>query len=234
MNESSTYPGVELALFQQAVRWKKYFSRQLSPFIRGKVLEVGAGMGGSTSFLYNTNCTAWKLLEPDHSMAEILAKKISSGELPALCTVQESTLDNEKGLYDTILYIDVLEHIKDDRSELNKAFALLNGDGHLIILAPAHPFLYSPFDRSIGHFRRYTKRMLRKISPPDAKKICSRYLDSIGYFASCMNKLILRQKYPSVGQVRTWDKWMVPLSGFTDKIFFRSFGRSIITVWRKS
>jgi SAM-dependent methyltransferase len=233
MHEPFTYPGGELALFQQAYRWKKYFSGQLSPFIRGKVLEVGAGMGGTTSFLYNTNCTKWKLLEPDHSMAETLRKKIASGELPAACVVKEGTIDLEQDAYDTILYIDVLEHIREDAYEMIKASRLLDPGGHLVVLAPAHPFLFSAFDQAIGHYRRYTKKMLKKITPAGMPIVYSRYIDSAGYFASCMNKLILHQKYPSVKQVRTWDRWMIPVSKLTDKIFLHVFGRSIITVWRK-
>ena len=45
MNESFTYPGDELVLFQHATNWKKYFSRQIKPYIKGDVLEVGAGIG---------------------------------------------------------------------------------------------------------------------------------------------------------------------------------------------
>ncbi len=233
MNDPLTYPGEELALFQQAIHWKKYFSRYIRPYIKGKVLETGAGMGATTPYLHNNNCTGWVLLEPDHAMAELLKKKSGSNELPAGCSVREGTIDNESGIFDTILYIDVLEHIKDDRAELQKAFLHLNSGGCIVVLAPAHPSLFSAFDRAIGHWRRYTKKMLRKISPPGARIISNKYFDSAGYFTSGMNKLVLKQKYPTAKQVRFWDRWLVPLSSLTDKIFFHSFGRSIITVWRK-
>lgn len=57
----------------------------------------------------------------------------------------------------------MLEHIEADAAEMNKAAALLNPGGHIIVLSPAFQFLYNPFDKAIGHYRRYNKRMLKKL-----------------------------------------------------------------------
>ena len=59
--------------------------------------------------------------------------------------------------FDCILYIDVLEHIEDDRAQIDAAARLVRGGGHVVILSPAHHWLFSEFDKSIGHFRRYNK-----------------------------------------------------------------------------
>jgi hypothetical protein len=79
----------------------------------------------------------------------------------------------------------------------------------------------------------YNKKMIRHIAPQGLQIISNRYYDTVGYFAAMMNKLILRQKYPTHKQVMFWDKWMVPVSKVSDKFFFHSFGKSIIAIWKK-
>jgi 2-polyprenyl-3-methyl-5-hydroxy-6-metoxy-1,4-benzoquinol methylase len=71
------------------------------------------------------------------------------------------------GPFDTIIYLDVLEHIADDRAELACAARLLSPQGCVIVLSPAHQFLFSPFDQAVGHYRRYSRATLRDLTPPD-------------------------------------------------------------------
>jgi ubiquinone/menaquinone biosynthesis C-methylase UbiE len=233
MSDPFTYPGDELVLFQLATNWKKYFSRSIKRFINGKVLEVGAGIGSTTLLLNDGSATQWLMLEPDEKMSALLKKKIESKEFPANCRLQTGTIGQLGSTFDTIIYIDVLEHIEADAEEMKKAATLLNTGGHIIVLSPAFNHLYSSFDQSIGHFRRYNKKMFRLITPEGLQLISNRYFDTVGYFAALMNKLVLRQKYPTLKQVLFWDKWMVPLSRIKDKLLFHSFGKSIIGVWKK-
>ena len=102
-----------------------------------------------------------------------------------------------------------------------------------MVLSPAYQFLYSEFDKAIGHFRRYTKPMLRALTPSGAKEQASFYLDAVGMMASTANKLMLRQAMPGRGQVLTWDRLMVPLSRLVDPLVGRSFGRSVVMIWLK-
>ena len=233
MSESFKYPGDELVLFQHATHWKKYFSRQIKPYIKGDVLEVGAGIGSTTLLLNDGSAPQWLMLEPDEKMSSSLKKKIEANEFPANCRLQTGMIGQLTAAFDTIIYIDVLEHIENDAEELKKAATLLNPGGYIIVLSPAFQFLYSPFDKAIGHCRRYTKKNFRQISPEGLQLISNRYYDTVGYFAALMNKLVLRQKYPGLNQVKFWDKWIVPVSKVSDKIFLNSFGKSIIVVWKK-
>lgn len=233
MTYSFKYEGDELVLFQHAKHWKKYFSQQIKPYIKGNVLEVGAGIGATTPLLNDGSAEKWVLLEPDEEMSAALKKKIESRELFANCQLQTGTIDTVISTFDTIVYIDVLEHIEKDAEEIQKAATLLNAGGHIIVLSPAFQFLYNPFDKAIGHHRRYNKKIIKNITPAGLQLISSRYYDSIGYFAALMNKLFLRKKYPTQKQVHFWDNWMVPVSKVTDNIFFHSFGKSIIGIWKK-
>ncbi len=235
MDELIKYQGQELNLFEKAISWKKYFSQLIQPYIHGAVLECGAGIGATTKMLNNGTNTEWTLLEPDKEMAKLLRNKISRNELPSNCKVIEgtiSTLEN-RSQFDTILYIDVLEHIKNDNTEIEMAALRLNSGGHLIILSPAFTSLYSKFDNAIGHYRRYTKKKLKSLLPASLKLKSLRYLDSSGFFLSFTNRFLLKQKYPTERQLYFWDKLLIPVSKISDKVFNYSFGRSILGIWEK-
>jgi SAM-dependent methyltransferase len=235
MKELYNYPGQELAFFEKAVNWKTYFSFFIKPYIGKNVLEVGSGIGATTRLLNDGSADTWTLLEPDEEMNRILQRKKETQSQFSNCRIRNETIYNldvsEK--FDTIIYIDVLEHIEDDKKEMRKAAELLQSNAHLIILSPAYNFLFSAFDRAIGHYRRYTSQTLKAAMPGDLKCTKLLYLDSVGFFASLTNKLFLKQNYPSEKQVRTWDQLMIPVSKQADKIFFHSFGKSILGVWRK-
>lgn len=235
MNTDYKYPGEELQLFETATNWKNYFAGHISAYLTGKVLEAGAGIGGTTLLLNKGKAENWLLLEPDEKMCQILQQKINDKLLPSNCKVIQGTLDtlgkNER--FDCIIYIDVLEHIEDDAAEVIKAAGRLEQDGYLIILSPAFQFLFSPFDKAIGHYRRYNRKTVSAIQPASLAQVKIAYLDSVGFFASLLNKLLLQQSYPAKKQVQLWDQWMIPVSRFMDRIFFYSFGKSILVVWKK-
>jgi hypothetical protein len=91
----------------------------------------------------------------------------------------------------------------------------------------------SPFDHAIGHYRRYSNKTLAATANENllVEKII--YADSVGYFASLANKIILKQQYPTKKQIHFWDTWMVPLSKWVDRILFYKAGKSVIGIWKK-
>ena len=162
---SSRYIGRELEIFSHATCWKRYFGSIISPYLGKRVLEAGAGLGATSSILNNSRTTEWVCLEPDDNFAKILEQKINHHKLPDFCRVRLGTVE-ELGpdeLFDTILYIDVMEHIKNDQAEIRSAACHLETGGRLIILSPAHQWLFTPFDQAIGHYRRYSKSSLSQI-----------------------------------------------------------------------
>lgn len=236
MSNSFSYPGGELKLFRQAQHWKRYFSGYLLPYLHGQVLEVGAGTGNTTPFLNrNASITSWTLLEPDATMARQLRLAVAKGMLPANCaTVHGDTHSLSSDLFDAIVYIDVLEHIGNDREELERATRMLRPNGHLMVLSPAFERLYSPFDQAIGHYRRYNRRSLSALADKDQLQLRKLiYLDSAGGLLSLGNRLLLKQSYPTLQQVKWWDRWLVPLSTITDTMLLHTFGRSILAIWQK-
>ncbi len=161
------YVGTELSLFAQARNWKKYYGSKIRPYIGKRVVEVGAGLGSTTQVLCTGESSEWVCLEPDQKLLKNIDVKIRSGVLPQCCFAQKGVIQDVGvgNLYDTIVYIDVLEHIEFDAKELSDASLRLATGGYVIVLSPAYDFLYSPFDRSVGHYRRYTRKKLQDITP---------------------------------------------------------------------
>jgi SAM-dependent methyltransferase len=229
LTESQAYIGSELELFAHAHQWKAYYKSLIAPFFGKRVLEVGAGLGATTAALCDGTQDEWTCLEPD---PDLLAQ-LRSRPLPGCCCPQAgfvATLAPDSR-FDSILYIDVLEHIEDDRAELERASRHLPPGGHLIVLSPAYQFLFSPFDASIGHYRRYTRATLSALTPPGCRLILLRYLDSVGLLTSLANRLVLRQPLPTRAQILFWDRRLVPLSRLLDPLFGFRFGRSVVAVW---
>lgn len=229
------YVGGELELFARANNWKQYLRSQLRGYLTGDVLEVGAGLGGTTRVLFPGESTSWTCLEPDDRLASRIRQAVEAGELGGSCRVRVGTLaDLDPGdRFDTILYVDVLEHIEDDRGEVAAAVDRLRPDGALAVLSPAHEWLFTAFDESIGHYRRYDRGSLRELTPARARLERLRYLDSVGVSASAANRLFLRSGMPTAGQIRIWDRFMVPISRILDPLLRYRFGKSVLAVWRK-
>jgi SAM-dependent methyltransferase len=223
------YPGKELDTFSQARNWRSYWATALRSYIAGDVLEVGAGIGANTAHINHSQVRSIHCLEPDQALAAKLCSAVRG--TPGI-TVSIGTICSLAGrLFDTILYIDVLEHIEDDKSELARAVRLLKPGGRLIVLAPAHQALYSPFDEAIGHHRRYDRRSLIACSPPSCRLEKAVYLDCVGLIASGANRAVLKQAVPALWQMMLWDKYMVPVSRVLDPLLGYHLGKSVVAVW---
>lgn len=121
--------------------------------------------------------------------------------------------------FDTILYLDVLEHIADDRAELARVRPHLAEQGNLVVLAPAHQYLFSPFDAAVGHHRRYDRASLGAQTPSGCRLEAFLMLDCAGFFASLANRMMLSAPLPSQRQIAVWDKLLVPISRLLDPFF---------------
>jgi SAM-dependent methyltransferase len=228
------YPGLELDDFQHATQRKQYSIGHLRPFVRGDVLEVGAGIGGTSRFLCGPAATSWLCLEPDPALATRVEARFAGEPLPVPSRVVAGTVAAlaPAEQFDTAVYIDVLEHIADDRGELAAVLRHLRPRGRLVVLAPAHQWLLNPFDLAIGHLRRYTVGSLRATAPAGLRLLVARYLDTFGILAPLGNQF-LRRRRPSPTQIRFWDQVLVRGSRLVDPLLRYATGKAVIAVWER-
>jgi 2-polyprenyl-3-methyl-5-hydroxy-6-metoxy-1,4-benzoquinol methylase len=230
-HDTRTYVGQELETFAHAVHWKGYWTSRIQPWIKGDVLEVGAGIGGNTRLLYSSVVRSWVCLDPDPRFAQALGQM--AAEMACCRSITGSIASVRHERFDTILYVDVLEHIERDADELIQAANLLRPGGHLIVLSPAHQILYSKFDAAVGHCRRYSKATLRRCSPPSCHQVALFYLDCAGMLASLANRIMLHQSVPTIAQIKTWDNYIIPVSRILDPLLGYTLGKTVVAVWTR-
>lgn len=172
-------------------------------------------------------------LEPDPELSRQIDSLLEAGRLSRCCEVITGTIADVSSQFDTIIYIDVLEHIMDDGFQLRLAAERLKPGGFLVVLSPAHQALYTSFDRAIGHYRRYNKSVLMSIAPSSLRRVEMIYLDAVGALASLGNKFLLKSSVPTPEQIAFWDKVMIPLSRLIDPLLRYKVGKTIVGIWQK-
>ena len=233
-DEALVSENLELELFQDAQNWKRYWGSKVHPFLGQTVLDVGAGLGANVMHLYEPGQN-WTCIEPHEKTAAQFLENQKAGKIPGDCSLLHGTLQDLplEQKFESILYIDVLEHISHDKDEVVLAADKLKTGGHLIILVPAFMFLYSPFDKALGHYRRYSKSELLALQPQTLALTKAGYLDSVGLLASLANKLMLKQSMPERSQIMFWDRVLVNISRVFDPLTFFQFGRSVLVIWTR-
>tara|TARA_B100000989_G_C19419306_1_gene417901 strand:- start:117 stop:815 length:699 start_codon:yes stop_codon:yes gene_type:complete len=230
INKEISYEGWELSFFDQSKNFRKYQFDLIKKFISGNVAEIGPGNGIFSEY-YLDYCDKLDLFEPDKNLYSKLNDKLTSLKK---ITVINDKLNITTNTYDVILYLDVLEHIEDDEKEIYKAHKALKKGGYLVINVPAFQFLYSDFDKDVGHIKRYTKKDIRSlVSNYNFEIIKLNYYDSIGFFLSFLSKMISSNyKKNFEEKIKIWNS-LIPASRILDKIFISSFGKSLIVVAKK-
>jgi SAM-dependent methyltransferase len=190
-----------------------------------RILEIGAGTGTMT-VLYG-NVADVVAIEPSADARKAL--EINTKNLTNI-TICESLNDAKVlGKFDHAVLVNVLEHVEYDVQLLRETRLLLVEGGTLTVLSPAHNILYSRFDASIGHVRRYTKRSLtRSLEISGFSDIQARYFNSTGAILWLLINRILGKLDADEGQTSLYDKIVVPISFSIDRMRIRPFGQSVI------
>jgi SAM-dependent methyltransferase len=229
INEQATSEDFEFAALQEAVNYRRSLLAEFSPHLRGKILEVGAGIGQITRELATLpNIESIDALEPDSRFYDKLLKQGINGR--CICG---TVADLEPvPIYDGIVCVNVLEHIDDHLDELKKMKQRLKQGGKLCLFVPACPSIYAPIDRSFGHYRRYTSSELRGLLEKtgfQVNQLC--YYNSLGFFAWWMNFCVLKKTVFEVGKVKFYDKYLFPLVHALESRLMRPpFGQSLLAV----
>jgi len=222
------YDGFELDHFDSATNFRFYQLSLIRKYLKDNFLEVGAGKGGLAS-VYKRLLKNITLIEPDKKLFKILKNKFKKKKI----RIEKNSIKNIKKKFNTIIYFDVLEHIKDDLLEVKSAAKKLKSGGHLIFSVPAYQIFYSDFDRSVGHFKRYNKNDFIQISKKSGLKIEKLiYYDSIGFLFLSINKIFSLKSTNLKFKISLWNL-LIPISKVIDFITLNNFGKSLLCVYKK-
>jgi SAM-dependent methyltransferase len=226
------YPGKELEAMSFAANYHRWIIDECEPYLGTDVAEVGAGIGSMSQLILAKPVQRLDAFEPSHNMFPMLAQELR-GEARAVAVNDFFGAKHAGQGFDSILYINVLEHVEDDRAELTNAWQALKPGGHLLIFVPALQWLYSDFDKQVGHLRRYGREALVKDAQAAGFDIVkARYFDAAGVVPWYINFVLLRRPM-SGGSVALYDKVAVPASRFLESIVPPPIGKNIFIVARK-
>src|SRR5262245_3572693 len=156
------YPGKDLEAMAFAVNYHRWIVDEFAPYLGAVVAEVGAGAGSVSKLLLQKPIARLVAFEPSSQMYPLLVQALADDErAQAVPDFFAPPIAGDR--FDSSVYLNVLEHIADDRAELAKARAALEPRGHLLLFVPALAWLYSELDRQIGHQRRYSKHQVERL-----------------------------------------------------------------------
>jgi len=220
----------EFEALSRATRYRAALLWEFSPFLRGRVLEIGAGIGHFTEALSRLPAIQKLVaIEPDPRSCAILRRR----GLP--CELVEGTVQALAADFacDAIVSVKVLEHIAQDQAELAVYRSLLGRiSGCLCLFVPAGPGIYAPIDRDFGHHRRYTRPELdRKLRAAGFTILRLHYFNWVGYLARWFSFRVLRQRRFSPRAVVLFDRLVLPLMHRLERTVLRpAFGQSLVAV----
>ncbi len=229
------YEGRDLEVLADMANYYAWIMETFGPHVSGNAVEYGAGTGNfSQHFVPLADRVT--LVEPSGGVSVELRSRFSG--LPKV-TVVESSLEThvrqaEAESFDTILMVNVLEHIEDDRAALANLFRILKPGGRLLIFVPALQALMSKLDRVHGHYRRYHRGdLVAKITESGGEVEHCRYFDLAGTLPwLLLNKLMGSTAFnPTL--VGFHDRMVVPLSRTIERMIPVPFGKNLIAVSRK-
>jgi 2-polyprenyl-3-methyl-5-hydroxy-6-metoxy-1,4-benzoquinol methylase len=229
-----------LELFAHADHFNRWMYDAIAPYCQGEILEIGSGIGNISLYLLEKNRpVALSDLRKDY--CEILKRRFASFQnLHGVYSLDLSAADPAAdlpelyGRYDTVIALNVVEHIGDDGLAIRNCRRLLKPGGRLVILVPASQFLYNDLDRELGHYRRYSKKKAKLLLQREGMELLNaEYFNSAGIFGWWFAGSLQKRKIISRGQLSLYNQ-LIPLFRLVDKLVAPIAGLSVIVVGKKN
>ena len=218
-----------LKLMEKCGNYNKWIADTLKPFVKGKVLEIGCGNGSVARYFFNKKYFGVDIDEEHVKYCQKIFKSLK----------QFFVLDAEiscpaffRHKFDTVICVNVLEHVFNDTLMLDNAWRMLKKGGRLVVLVPAHKNLFGELDKADGHYRRYSLEMLLDLFGD--RFIIEKYSEmnmagSLGWFVTGK---VFPTKVHKEEDLGLFDD-LVPVFRWVEKRVKIPFGLSILIVGEK-
>ncbi|MEP6260716.1 MAG: methyltransferase [Gillisia sp.] len=228
-----------LDVIGEADKFNKWMYETILPFTKGRILEIGSGLGNISNFFLENNKEIF-LTDLRTEYCTLLQDKFSSK--PNLLGIDQLNLihpdfdqvyNDHLEKFDTVFALNVIEHIKDDNLAISNCKKLLKDNGHLIILVPSYQKLFNRFDEELGHFQRYNLNSLHKLfSRNHLSVVHKQYFNLIGIAGWYISGSLMKKESIPSKQMKIYNK-LVPVWQVLDMMVQNKIGLSTIVVGRK-
>ena len=229
-NETARTDDFEFEALRLAKNYRRALVREFAGHLRGRVLEVGCGIGQMTSLLRKLpSIKRLQCVEPSPAFCAGFSR--AHPEVPLLHGTAADVPDGAD--WDAIISINVLEHIREHEAELERYRRLLEtGGGRLCLFVPARPEIFAPIDADFGHHRRYTRDGLRDLLAGAGFELERLdYFNSLGYLAWWFAFCLLKRRHFESRSVLLYDRAIFPaVHALESGVMRPPLGQSLIAV----
>lgn len=222
-----------LDLLKDTYNYNHWIYSLLRPWLGNNVLEVGSGPGNLTRFLLDREQVL--CIEPNVLYCSQLEKLAAVHRNITIENGDDRLLEEQQypNRYDTLICLNVLEHIENDMETLQRFYNTLSNNGVLLLYVPASQWAYGTLDRNMGHFRRYNKIILKeRVRQVGFEIVRCRYVNLIGVFGWWWTARCLKDSFINPQKARLVDKW-VPILSALENICPPLVGQSLFLVAKK-
>jgi SAM-dependent methyltransferase len=228
------YSGTELDAVAEADNYYRWIVDRFAPHLGRRIVEAGAGIGTVSELLLRRAAPDTMLLiEPDRGNVAELRRRFTND---ARVRIHHGYLEDTDPSFaaDTIVAVNVLEHVERPAGFLGAAYSILAPGGSLLILVPAVPALYGSLDEAFEHYRRYTRSALKRdLSVAGFDILTLHYLNFIGVAAWFVAGKVMRRTTLGRRQVRFYDRWVIPWLRRLESLAHPPLGQSLLAIARK-
>jgi glycosyltransferase involved in cell wall biosynthesis/precorrin-6B methylase 2 len=217
-----------LSVLEGADNYAEWIYRLIHPYLGERVLEVGAGHGALTDRLRrDAHVTATDLSK---RCIDALAKRFAGDDHVEVMQADVAALGADRREFDSVVLVNVLEHIDDDVTALAELRAVLRPGGRICVFVPAFEGLYSDFDRRIGHRRRYRRsQLVTAFDRAGLGIIEARYVNTVGALAWWLTARQMGRVPTRSWSVQVYDR-LVPTIRRLEADRNPRFGQSLLCV----
>lgn len=216
--------------------YNRWLHERFDAYLGPRILEIGSGIGNQTRYFADRERVIASDIDPYY--VNILQSRFGSQPNVRMASfrfplTEADRADLHAERIDSIVCLNVLEHIEDHRSTLKDCAAVLPSGGHLVLLVPAMPALYGTLDTALQHFRRYQKEPLRQLLHETGFAIDDlRFVNRLAVFGWWLSSRVLKRKVLPRDQLAAF-KMMMPLLKLEEKRP-PSFGLSLLALARRA
>ena len=241
MSEKVAYAGRDLEAMSFAINYHRWILQIFEPYLGTRIVEVGAGTGSFSELVLERKPESLSLVEPSEKMYKMLNERVerlgSPTQIKTYNTVFGNVAEQLKAAQrpDSVIYVNVLEHILDDQAELATVHRTVSSGGRVLIFVPALSWLYGNLDEHIGHHRRYTKPELEgKCHRAGFSIVECRYFDLAGIVPWWIKYRLFKSSTMEAQTVKAYDKFVVPATRAIESIIRPPIGKNLLLIAEKS